>query len=157
MRHFIYRSTKTYTHNAGFSTAFRQWTADSHCKYLHGYALAFILEFGSDELDVRNWVVDFGGLKSLKTILENTFDHKTIVAGNDPHFDWFKEGHNRGVLDLVVLDHSGCEMFAEYVFGITSKWLVDAGFSPRCELISVEVSEHESNSAIYVNPNLWND
>ena len=55
-----FKSTKTYGHDLGFSAAFRQWRADSHCKYIHGYALAFRFEFEADELDVRNWVVDFG-------------------------------------------------------------------------------------------------
>lgn len=29
------------------------------------------------------------------------------------------------------------------------QWLVDAGFSPRCSLESVEVAEHGANSAMY--------
>lgn len=41
----VYRSTKTYGHNAGLSCAFRQWKANSHCKYLHGYALSFKFVF----------------------------------------------------------------------------------------------------------------
>jgi 6-pyruvoyltetrahydropterin/6-carboxytetrahydropterin synthase len=154
MRNFIYRSTKTYGYNLGLSTAFRQWRASSHCSILHGYALSFKFEFGANELDSNGWVVDFGGLKGLKTLLEDSFDHKTIVAEDDPHINWFKEGNKLGVLYLIVLPATGCEKFAEYVFEVASQWLVDAGFSPRCELISVEVSEHESNSAIYVNPEL---
>lgn len=151
---FKYRSTKTYGHNAGFSTAFRQHRADSHCSFLHGYALSFRFEFGSNELDVRNWVVDFGSLKPLKGILEDTFDHKTIVAEDDPQFAWFEEAHQRSIIDMVVLPAGGCEKFAEYVFEVAEQWLVDAGYSPRCALISVEVKEHEGNSAIYINPDL---
>lgn len=151
---FKYRSTKTYGHNAGFSAAFRQWRADSHCKYLHGYPLSFKFEFGSNELDVRNWVVDFGSLKSLKGILEDTFDHKTVVSEDDPEMEWFQEAARRGIIDLVVLPAGGCEKFAEFVFDVTEQWLRDAGYSPRCSLISVEVREHEGNSAIYTNPDL---
>lgn len=151
---FKYRSTKTYGHNAGFSTAFRQWRADSHCRYLHGYPLSFKFEFGSNELDVRNWVVDFGSLKSLKGILEDTFDHKTVVSEDDPEMEWFQEAARRGIIDLVVLPAGGCEKFAEFVFDVTEQWLRDAGYSPRCSLISVEVREHEGNSAIYTNPDL---
>lgn len=146
---FKYRSTKTYGHNAGFSSAFRQWKADSHCQYLHGYPLSFKFEFGSNDLDVRNWVVDFGSLKSLKGILEDTFDHKTLVAEDDPEIEWFQEAHNRKIIDMVILPAGGCEKFAEYVFEITEQWLVDNGYSPRCVLLSVEVREHEGNSAIY--------
>ena len=57
----VFRSTKTYGHEMGFSCAFRQHRADSHCRLVHGYALAFHFEFEATELDVRNWVVDFGG------------------------------------------------------------------------------------------------
>lgn len=148
----MYLSTKTYGHEVGLSAAFRQWRADSHCRFVHGYALAFKFTFASEALDVRNWVVDFGGLKSLKAILESTFDHKTIVAQDDPEIEWFREGARRGTLELVELPAGGCEKFAEFVYEVTEQWLKDAGFAPRCALVSVEVKEHGANSALYVNP-----
>jgi len=144
-----FRSTKTYGHDLGLSCAFRQWKAESHCHYVHGYALAFRFEFEAKELDVRNWVVDFGGLKGLKEMLTNTFDHKLVVASDDPHLEYFKQGHAMGVLDLVEVEAGGCEKFAELVYECTEQWLKDAGFSPRCSLVSVEVKEHGANSAIY--------
>ena len=144
-----YFSTKTYGHDIGISCAFRQWKAESHCHYVHGYSLAFKFIFEAEELDVRNWVVDFGGLKSLKSMLEDTFDHKLIIAEDDPHLEYFAQGHELGVLDLVVLPAGGCEKFAEFVYEVTEQWLKDAGFSPRCTLTSVEVKEHGANSAIY--------
>mgnify|MGYP001588063145 CR=1 FL=1 len=49
-----YKSTKTYGHAIGLSAAFRQWRADSHCKYLHGYALAVKFVFEAGELDSRD-------------------------------------------------------------------------------------------------------
>lgn len=144
-----YVSTKTYGHNIGLSAAFRQWRAESHCRFLHGYALQIRFEFEADELDNRNWVVDFGSLKSLKNWLENTFDHKTLVAEDDPELDWFREAHKRGILDLVVVPNCGCEKFAEMVFEATEIWLKDNGYSPRCRLKMVEISEHGANSAIF--------
>lgn len=145
----LHRSTKTYGHDLGFSVAFRQWRAESHCRLLHGYSLGFRFEFAAEELDCRNWVVDFGGLKGLKGILEDSFDHKTVISEDDPELAYFQEGAKRGVLDLVVLPASGCEKFAELVFEVAAQWLHDAGFSPRCQLLSVEVKEHGSNSAIF--------
>jgi len=144
-----FRSTKTYGHDLGFSCAFRQWKAESHCRFVHGYALAFRFEFEADELDVRNWVVDFGGLKDLKAMLEDTFDHKLVAASDDPHIEYFRQGHKLGVLDLVEVDAGGCEKFAELVYECAEQWLADAGFAPRCSLVSVEVKEHGANSAIY--------
>jgi len=144
-----YQSTKTFGHHLGLSVAFRQHKAGSHCRFVHGYALAFRFVFEADELDERHWVVDFGSLKSLKGWLEDTFDHKVIVAEDDPQIAWFREGHRLGVLDLVELPAAGCEKFAEYVFGATETWLEANGYAPRCRLVSVEVMEHGANSAIF--------
>lgn len=144
-----YQSTKTFGHHLGLSVAFRQHKAGSHCRFVHGYALAFRFVFEADELDERHWVVDFGSLKSLKGWLEDTFDHKVIVAEDDPQIAWFREGHRLGVLDLVELPAAGCEKFAEYVFGATETWLEANGYTPRCRLVSVEVMEHGANSAIF--------
>jgi 6-pyruvoyltetrahydropterin/6-carboxytetrahydropterin synthase len=142
-------STKYYPHSAGFSCAFRQWRADSHCRFLHGYALGFKFVFSCEDLDARNWCCDFGGLKSLKAILEDTFDHKTVVAVDDPEIEWFREGHRRGILELVEVEAGGCEKFAELTYEVTEQWLKDAGYGDRVRLVSVEVAEHESNSAIF--------
>lgn len=144
-----YQSTKTFGHHLGLSVAFRQHKAGSHCRFVHGYALAFRFVFEANELDERHWVVDFGSLKSLKGWLEDTFDHNVIVAEDDPQIAWFREGHRLGVLDLVELPAAGCEKFAEYVFGATETWLEANGYAPRCRLVSVEVMEHGANSAIF--------
>lgn len=144
-----WQSTKTYGHDLGFSCAFRQWKAESHCRYIHGYALGFKFIFETDELDVRNWVVDFGGLKSLKSMLEDTFDHKCVIAEDDPEIEYFRQGHDLGVLELVIVPAGGCEKFAELVYEVAQQWLRDAGFAPRCRLASVEVMEHGANSAVF--------
>lgn len=141
-------STKTFGHELGFSCAFRQWRAQSHCKYVHGYALGFKFLFGASTLDNCGWVVDFGGMKSLKQMLEDTFDHKLLVAEDDPNLPVFQEMQEKGIADVVVVPATGCEAFAHMVFEGAEQWLKDAGFSPRVWLVSVEVSEHGANSAI---------
>lgn len=144
-----YQSTKTYSHEVGLSACFRQHRAESHCRYLHGYALAVTLVFETDELDCRNWVVDFGSLKSLKGRLEDAFDHKTVVAEDDPHMEWFKVAEDMGLCQLRILPAVGCEMFAEYIYGMVDVWLLDNGYAPRVVLKYVEVREHGANSARY--------
>ena len=144
-----YYSTKTYTHNMGLSAAFRQWRAESHCRFLHGYALEIKLTFGSQDLDIRNWVVDFGGLKSVKGMLEDTFDHKTLVAEDDPHIASFELLHEDGIIDMVKVENTGCEAFAQLIFEVLTQWIKDAGYGKRCWIEEVEVREHASNSAIY--------
>lgn len=148
-----FQSTKTYGHNLGFSCAFRQWRADSHCKYVHGYSVAVKFVFEADELDERNWVVDFGSLKSLKGWLETMFDHKTLVAFDDPQLVWFEEAYKRGIIDMVLVPATGCESFAKMIFEASCDWLIEKGYAPRCRLKSVEVMEHGANSAVYTGGN----
>lgn len=144
-------STKTYMHEAGLSCCFRQWHANSHCRYLHGYPLKVKFTFGASELDDNNWVVDFGSLKGLKTWLEEMFDHTTLVATDDPQIEFFREGDFRGILCLREVPAIGCEAFSVMILDYAEQWLEASGYSPRCFLISVEVSEHGSNSAICFN------
>lgn len=142
-------STKTYGHEVGLSACFRQHKAESHCRFLHGYALAVKFEFEADELDVRNWVVDFGSLKSLKGWLEDTFDHKLLVAHDDPMKAQLMQLSVLRLAEVVEVDATGCEAFAKLIFGATEVWLKDNGYAPRVRLCSVEVREHGANSAIY--------
>lgn len=145
----MYYSTKKWGHERGLSCAFRQWRATSHCNTLHGYAIAVRLIFGCQHLDDRNWCVDFGGFKEIKTWLESKFDHKTLVASDDPQKPLYEAMHNAKVIDMVEVDNVGCEAFAEMVYLQAEKWLHAQGMGARVWLVSAEVSEHESNSAIY--------
>lgn len=145
-----WQSTKTYAHSVGLSCCFRQWRAGSHCNYLHGYSLKVKFTFETNYLDERNWVVDFGGLKNLKGFLEDNFDHKCLVAEDDPEFELFQQMARKNLIDMITVPATGCERFAEMIYEFTEQWLKDAGFGPRCHLVSVEVSEHEGNSASYL-------
>lgn len=146
----MYRSSKTYGHDVGLSCCFRQWRAQSHCRFLHGYALSVHLEFETTELDVRNWVVDFGGLKSFKQILQDTFDHKLLVAEDDPMKDELAALAGVGLADVVVVDATGCEAFAKLIYWGADTWLHDAGFAPRVRMHHVTVREHGANAATYI-------
>lgn len=142
-------STKTFGHAIGLSACFRQWRADSHCNLLHGYALAVHLEFQASALDTRNWVCDFGSLKSFKSWLEDTFDHKLLVAEDDPELLTFRALETRKLAQLRVVPATGCEAFAQQIFEYGERWLVDNGCAPRVQMRLVRVSEHEGNSATY--------
>lgn len=144
-----FRSTKTFCHSLGLSCAFRQWRAESHCRFLHGYALEIRLEFEAESLDVRNWVVDFGSLNSFKGWLEDTFDHKTLVAEDDSERGTFAVLHKDAIIDMVLVPATGCESFALMIFEAADCWLKDNGYKPRVQMALVEVKEHGGNSAIY--------
>ena len=130
------------------SCAFRQPLADSHCRFLHGYRLKAKFWFEADQLDENNWVVDFGGLKELKKLLENQFDHTTCIARTDPKVDMFKQMRDAGVCDLRLMDGVGIEKFAEWCHSAADNF-VGVLTKLRCRCVKVEVFEHENNSAIY--------
>ena len=146
----IYRSSKLYGHELGLSCAFRQWRAQSHCRFLHGYAMAVKLYFEATELDALNWVIDFGGLKEFKEQLVKMLDHKTLVAADDPEAQRFYDLHAAGVIDLVLVKATGCEALAKIIFNMASAWLDEAGHAPRVRVASVEVYEHGANSAMVI-------
>jgi len=144
-----YQSTKTFGHELGLSACFRQWRADSHCRLLHGYALSIHIVFEADDLDERNWVVDFGSMGGLKQLIKDTFDHKLIVAEDDPMLMHLGELEKHGLAEIVILPATGCERFAQHVWEMATVWLKEQGHLPRCRVVSVEVREHGANSAIF--------
>lgn len=152
-----HESTKTYGHEQGLSCAFRQWRADSHCSFLHGYALAFRFVFGAETLDAKGWVVDFGGLKVLKAKLVETFDHKVAVAKDDPELNILLDLCAAGVMDVVVLPGGvGCEKFAELAFYMAQQVVGEMNEREggnRLHVLSCECMEHAGNSAVYKGDN----
>ena len=138
----MYRVTKNYGHSRGFSCAFRQWSADSHCKNLHGYSLGFKIVLESPALDINNWVYDFGNFEFLDKWLSENFDHTLLIAKDDPEFELLMSLNNK-TAKVIVLDKISCEYFAEMTF----KFIQQSLAKLDVEVVSVEVSEHESNSA----------
>ena len=141
---------RSYKRFIGYSCAFRQWKADSHCNMIHGYAFAFKVWF-EGELDDRGWVIDFGCFKrnGVKEWMKNLFDHTTCVAADDPELELFKEMDKRGMIDLRVLeDGVGCEKFAELI-GNYLQEVVHKETDGRVKVHKCQVWEHEDNMAEY--------
>lgn len=141
----------------GYSTVFRQWKAeDTHCKFLHGYAVSFRVWF-EGELDERNWVFDFGGMKRAKNTIDNMspkdyftwlLDHTTVIAEDDPYLPHFVQMDKDGIIQLRVIPATGCERFAEFLFNKINEFL-KIETDGRVKASKVEVYEHERNSANY--------
>lgn len=131
------------------SCAFRQWKAShSHCQYIHGYQLKAKLWFGCKELDEKNWAVDFGGLKDLKAILQNIFDHTYCIAEDDPALESFKALADQNIIQLRIFPAGvGIERTAECVLDIADE-LIQSKTNNRCWVERVEVFEHVDNSAL---------
>lgn len=143
----IHKSTKTYGHEVGLSACFRQWKADSHCHFIHGYALSVALEFSADTLDDKNWVVDFGGLKEVKAYLVDNFDHKLLVAVTDPRIDDLTLLDELGLAEVRVVNAVGCEAFASQIGTFVGQFIKRES-GGRVWLSKVEVREHGANSGI---------
>jgi len=141
----------------GFSTVFRQWKAEgTHCRFLHGYGVSFRVWF-EGELDERNWVWDFGGMKRAKgTIdgmnpkawMDHMFDHTTIIAEDDPFINAFKQMETAGVAQIRIIPAVGAEQFAKYIFEKLNTF-VQEETSNRVKVTRVEFMEHNKNTAIY--------
>lgn len=157
-------STKTYGNDRGLSCCFRQWrSTHSHCSLLHGYSIGVKIVFECDNLDERNWVMDFGGLSEFKKWLDYMFDHTTLISEDDPHLDKFKALAEIGVLnapeysgivDLRIVPAVGCERFSELAYNKLNEILDKDRESGKLlnntvRVKSVEVFEHGANSAIY--------
>lgn len=144
------KSTKTYVHANGLSCCFRQHRARSHCAQLHGYALQVKITFEGN-LDENNWVVDFGSLKPIKAFLEDMFDHTLVVAHDDPHRHLFQQLASLNLANIRIVQSTGCEAFAKLIFDYVNAWMGDHSKNPDdidAWVASVEVREHEANSAI---------
>tara|TARA_E500000081_G_scaffold138048_1_gene153159 strand:+ start:406 stop:837 length:432 start_codon:yes stop_codon:yes gene_type:complete len=140
----MYKVTKTYGPERGFSCAFRQWSSNTNCQYLHGYSLGFSIELESNSLNINNWVYDFGKFSFLETWLKERFDHTLLVSKTDPELDLIKSLNHKAA-KIVELEKISCEYFAE----ITFKFLEEHFSNLDVTVNSVIVSEHSSNSAGY--------
>ena len=149
-----FQSTKLFD---GFSTVFRQWKAEgTHCRFLHGYGVSFRVWF-EGELDERNWVWDFGGMKRAegtidgknpKEWMDYMFDHTTIVAEDDPGLSGFKTMDQLGIIQLRIIPAVGAEQFSKYIYEKLNAF-VQEETGGRVSVARVEFMEHAKNTAIY--------
>ena len=150
----MYRSTKLFD---GFSCCFRQWKAETtHCRFLHGYGVSFRVTFEGD-LDHRNWVWDFGGMKRAKTKIDglspkawmdHMFDHTILVAKDDPMINLINDLEHNQIAQVRVVEATGAEKFAEFIFGKLNTF-VQTETNGRVRVAKVEFMEHGKNTAIY--------
>lgn len=144
--------TKTFNPGKGYPCVFRQWRAESHCRFWHGYDLIFAVTFDCEPhyLTPEGWVIDFGSLKYLKEILDATFDHKTVVAEDDPALDFAKEAARQGLIDLVILPGVGIEAFSYWWAQECQKQLDILDRQYVVGVRNVTVFEHLANAAGYI-------
>jgi len=156
---YKYVSTKEYVD--AFPCAYRQWRADSHCNTIHGYAFSMKFYFGTNDLDARNWAMDYGGLRELKKMLEDQFDHTLLVAEDDPELDIYKELQARKLAKLTVLPKLGCEGLSDqlykFVNGVYIPDMLGQSEADRLWCFRVEVRETQANMAYREGHREWNE
>lgn len=147
-----YFSTKKF---GPISTSHRQWRAgsDSPCNFAHGYGRYVQFIFACDELDERQWVMDFGGLKEVRQWIESQWDHRLLLASDDPLMTNFVALHNAGGVNINVMDVSkgwgpGIEGSCKFLYDHIQMY-INKATEGRVWIESVEIWEHENNSAIY--------
>ena len=149
-----FQSTKLFD---GYSCVFRQWKAEgTHCRFIHGYGVSFRVWFEGN-LDERNWVWDFGGMKRAKNTIDGKnpkewmdymFDHTTIIAEDDPFINAFKQMETAGVAQIRIIPAVGAEQFAKYIFEKLDTF-VQEETNGRVKVVRVEFMENNKNTAIY--------
>lgn len=111
--------TKSFHFSA--SHQLRNLPEEHQCARLHGHNYLVTLELASDQLDEVGFVVDYGALKSFKTFIDDTLDHRHLN-------------------DVLVFNPTSENM---------AKWLFDLFKDDFPQLSGVVVSETPSTIAAY--------
>jgi len=156
---YKYVSTKEYIDE--FPCAYRQFRADSHCNLIHGYSFNMKFYFGTNNLDARNWCADYGGLKELKAILKDQFDHTLLVAEDDPEMETYKLLEQKKMARLTILPKLGCEGLADQLYRfVNGVYIPDYWGQAEAERLwcfRVEVRETQSNMAFREGHREWGE
>jgi 6-pyruvoyltetrahydropterin/6-carboxytetrahydropterin synthase len=131
----------------------RSWAHDGKCAFLHGYERSFEIEFGCSEVEPKTgFVVDFGDLKEVWVLLQNQFDHTTLIAADDPHRQLFEELEHVKIIDLRIMDHTGMEGAAEWVHEHVDR-LIRERTAGRVRVLRVVARESRKNAVVFRAPN----
>ena len=144
-----YKSSKRF---GPITTGHRQWRDKGHCSYVHGYGRYVRLTFEATELDERGWVMDFGGLKDVKSWIESEWDHRTLIAADDPAIPELKTLEEVGGINLNILPEGylpGIEESCRYLYDKLNP-VIQRKTNNRVEITRVEIWETEKNQGEYV-------
>ena len=134
------------------TTGHRQWRDKGHCSYVHGYGRYVRLTFEATELDERGWVMDFGDLRGVKNWIEDEWDHRTLIAADDPVIPELKTLEKVGGINLNILPEGylpGIEESCRYLYDNLNP-MIQQKTNNRVELTRIEIWETERNQGEYV-------
>ena len=144
-----YKSSKRF---GPITTGHRQWRDKGHCSYVHGYGRYVRLTFEATELDERGWVMDFGDLRGVKKWIVDEWDHRTLIAADDPVIPELKILEEVGGINLNILPEGylpGIEESCRYLYDKLNP-VIQRKTNNRVEITRVEIWETEKNQAEYV-------
>lgn len=124
----------------------RVYGHENKCAHLHGhnYRFHFFLE-PDKELDKIGRVLDFSVIKStLCDWLEENFDHKFLVWGNDPIYETLRSIDPTGVVPVPF--NPTAENIAKYIVEVIAPSLLA---DLNCTLTKCRVEETRKCAAIY--------
>ena len=128
------------------SVAYRQHKADTHCNKLHGYSLSFCFHFSTNHLDVRDWGLDFGGLRPVKEFIEQHFDHCLLVALDDPHHDELMKLDKLGIAKVTEVEKTSSEAIADLLYEWVNTDLLPIQYQEGDRIWCTRVEVHETNA-----------
>lgn len=139
------QSTKSFWN---YPCSHRQWRHEGHCAFIHGYSRSFHFVFEAHFLDENGFVVDFGGLRKFKLLLDELFDHTLLLNQDDPMLSDFMALEEKGACKLTVLPNVGMEGTAAFLWEKMNDFLLEQTIG-RAYCIQVEVRENDKNSALF--------
>jgi 6-pyruvoyltetrahydropterin/6-carboxytetrahydropterin synthase len=95
--------------------------------------------------------MDFGGLKPLKGLLEDWFDHTLLVAQDDPMREHLLKLGELKLAKITEVEKTGCEGIADFLYEyINTIFLPNYGEKERVWCSKVQVRETDANMAMRV-------
>lgn len=121
----------------------RSWANQGKRFFLHGYERTFEVEFACAETE-SGTVVDSSAVKEIRASLRCQFDHTTLIAADDPQRDLFELLAERGVIDLRIMDNTGMEGSAAWVFD-TAKQIVGLATAGQVWVSRIKARERRNH------------
>jgi 6-pyruvoyltetrahydropterin/6-carboxytetrahydropterin synthase len=123
----------------------RVWTGTGKQAFLHGYERTFEIEFACAETEPGSGlVVNNECIKTIRAALRFQFDHTTLVAADDPQRDLFELMAINGVIDLRIMDNTGTQCCAAWVFD-TAERIVGPATQGRVWVSRIEARQSRNN------------
>ncbi|OMC54351.1 hypothetical protein A5745_00920 [Mycobacterium sp. IS-2888] len=122
---------------------YRSWANQGKRFFLHGYERTFEVEFAWAETEPET-VVDPGAVRVIRAALRYQFDHTTLIAAADPQRALFELLAERGVIDLRIMDDTGMEGSAAWVFD-TAERIVSLATGGRVWVSRIKARERRNH------------